>query len=373
MYSLLARLILLSSGLAASRVAASSIPDYPFIPVSEPGLAALSILASALVGLASPRASWLLLLSTSMAFAATLASGRPSYTLLVLGILGSSASLQLAGWRRSRARYEIDRGRALAWTGSIAFIAGGFIVFATTSFSLLADALTRYFEGLPSDVGVFYSTVTSTVAWRFLAYTLVGMAIFRVLELMVDVTTKLGRGGEVLASYDARSQARRESSSMILMKGGQYAMLSEGFSLVATILYYPLLYTAITGLFTLAGMNLEGASTFLVPALLFPSWIIVRAFIKQVAEPEPVENLLRRPKPLKPIFYTVLALLIVIGLRLAGLDIDLIIMSAATGEPLYEDPFSSAASGEDLAGAIDALGTMIDEGGRLLIQLLWGG
>ncbi|MEB3861850.1 MAG: hypothetical protein GSR84_06485 [Desulfurococcales archaeon] len=372
MYGLLARLAILLAGLAASRVAASSIPDYPFIPVSEPGLASLSILASALVGMVFPGASWLLLLSTAMAFAASLASGRPSYALLLLGILGSSVSFQLAGWR-SRARYEVDRGKALAWTGSMAFIAGGFIVFATTSFSLLADALTRYFEGLPGDVGVFYSTVTSTVAWRFLAYTLVGMAIFRVLELIVDVTTKLGRGGEVLASYDARSQARREASSLIMMKGGQYAMLSEGFSLVATILYYPLLYTVITGIFTLAGMDLEGASSFLVPALLLPSWIIVRAFIKQVAEPEPVESLLRKPRPLRPIFYMILALLIVIGLRLAGVDVNPIIMAAVTGDPLYDDPFSSAASSEDLAGAIEALGSMVDEGGRLLIQLLWGG
>lgn len=373
MYSLASRLVILASGLAASRMAASTIPDYIFIPINEAWLTAFFIILSTLIGLLYPSASWLLLLSTGIAFAATLASGAPSYTLLALGILGSSLSVHLAGWRRARASYRIDRGRTLAWTGSTLFIAGGFIMISVTSFSILTQALTRYFEGLPGDVGVFYTTATSTVAWRFIAYTLVGMAIFRLLELLVDVTTKLGRGGEVLARYDAWTQASREAESMVMMKGGQYAMLSEGFSLVATILYYPLLYTGIAGVFTLAGMDLEGAANFLVPALLLPSWIIVRAFIKQIAEPEPMESLTRKPKPMRAIGYLILAALLIVGFRLAGLDPGPLLYAAATGQPVYEDPFSGMVSDEDLAGALEALGAIIDEGGRLLIQLLWGG
>ncbi len=374
--SIAGRLLILATGLLASRIAYTSIPDYPLIPVSEPKLSSTSILLASLAAFMIPRASWLLLFASGLSFAASASAGNPSYMLLIAGLMGASAGFILSGWRGSGKSYSIEPPKTIPRLAAIAFAASAFIIFSTTMFEVLVDALTSYFTGLPGDVGFFYGVVTETVAWRLIAYVVSGVFIFKVLEFMVDVTTKMGRGGEVLARYDALSGFRTGSRTYVLMKGDQYGMLSEGYSIIAAILYYPVFYTVITGFFTFMGMNLEDmprTASILVPALTLPTWIIVRAFIKQAFEPEPVENLLKKPKPFKPVFYAVLALLIVLGLHYAGIPLGPVAWSALKGEPLYVDPFSTAVSDEDLAGALDALVAIIDEGGRILIQLLWGG
>jgi len=370
---LVARAIYLLSFIEASRIALNTIPDYKPIPFNEAEAASLFILASSIPGLLRPDLSWLFLLASIISYVATIISGAASHMIIMLGIIGSTINTLAGSWDSGRIYYNTRYKRGLASIATTVFVASGLLLFSANMFNIAVDTVSNVFTRLPGDVGEFYGLASSTMVWKVILYIVVAYIVFKVLELLVDLTTKLGRGGGLLARYDAVESMMKARNPLILMRGSQYMMLSEGFSIVATILYYPLLYTIITSGFALAGMKIEGSTSFLIPALLLPSWLIVRAFIKRSAEPEPIENLLKKPGMKSIVGYILLAALIIIGSYMAGIDLAGLTYTAVTGNPSYSDPFSPIMQGDKLGKVLESMGKILDEGGRLLIQLLWGG
>lgn len=368
-----ARIVYLTASIFVALAAYNNIRDYVFTPFNEPYVTALFIFILSLPGAFSHKYTWLLPLAAGIAETVLVVTGRPYITLLGIAVLAGILGYILGEWSSGRAKYTIDWGRTARLVIAFTLIIIAFTVFSRTMFTTLYTVVTGYLQGLPADVGEFYDTVTGTTLWRFIAYTVIALLIFKLLEVLIDLITKLSRGGHVLARYDAMATAKLYIDNLILMRRDQYMMLSEGYSIIATILFYPLLYAIITGFFTAIGMNLEGATSLLVLVLLFPSWIIVRAFIKRSSEPEPIQDLLKKKRMTGVLWYIILFILISIGLYMAGVDLKGVYYSMATGDPIYNDPFSQVIGGKEMGEALESLGRAIDEGGRILIKLLWGG
>ena len=368
-----ARIVYIIMTMLTALIAYNSIRDYMLTPFNESYVTALFIIILSLPGSLNYKYAWTLPLAAGIAETVLIVTGRPDIILLSLAVTAGMLAYILGGWGPDRARYIIDWTRILRLVIAFTLIIIAFTLFSRTMFTTLYTLVTSYLQGLPGDVGEFYDTVTGTTLWRFIAYTVIALIIFKLLEVIVDLITKLGKGGYVLARHDAVTSARLYIDNLIFMRKDQYVMLSEGYSIIATILFYPLLYTIITGFFTAIGMDLEGATSLLVLALLFPSWIIVRAFIKRSSEPEPIQDLLKEKKVSSIIWYLILFIALSTGLYMAGVDLRGVYYSVITGNPAYNDPFSQVIGGGELGSALESLGRAIDEGGRILIKLLWGG
>ncbi len=351
-------------------------PRTGFIPLDEASFIRGAVAVIGFPGLLRGSLAWLLVLAAAMPLAVGLSYNRLEALLLFTASI-LVAWMNMIPWRLRARGVTVHAGRRML-AASLAVYAGLLLIAITASiiaFKTATDFITAYFAGLPGDVGLFYGMLESTRLWTLTVFAATGFALFKALENIVLVTTSLSPGGRHLVIHDAVSESRTYSRHLALMEGIQYPILSESFAILISLALYPPLYSVLRGAFEDAGAELGRLSLMLPLVFYFPLWLVVRGLTRSLIEPRSITSI---TSPRREVAWIILAslfaTLIILASYIAAINPLETLKTAITGEPSYTgDPLSGIYNDETLRESITALITALDELGKLLIELLWGG
>ncbi len=370
-----ARIVFMLAGFILALRSLTLVGDYPFLPVDEPLLLAFIVYMAVLAGILAPGFSWLLPVAYSIVVVAA-AAGRGHVDIAGAALALAAASVNTVLGRRiseGTVKYE-TRGSMPAGVAGLLLPIGLATLVASTFYGV-SGWVTEYFTGLPGDVGVFYGYMSTTALWRLVAYAAGVLVAVKLAEVFAEILPMLVRGGRELAEYEAQSALRRELSRLVLMKGRQYSLATESFVALAAFIAYPILYHTIGFFLDMTGIEFDMTLRRILMLLLaLPTWLLVRAVLLPLIEPAPMEYLLgRRGLGVAILLVAVSAGLFWVFTWLGGVDARGLLLTVVTGRPYYEDPYASLADAGWVVEGVEAMGRIIDEGARLLIDLLWGG
>ena len=372
---LAARLLFMVVGIALAVRSLGMVGDYPFLPISEPFIVAVMVYAAVLAGVLSTGLSWLLPVTYGIAVVASAAStGRIDISGSLLALGAASVNMVL-GRRVSEGSISYrSRGNVISGLTGILLPVGLATLVASTFYGI-SGWITEYFASMPGDVGIFYGYLTSTALWRLVAYSAGALVAIKLAEILAETIPMMVRGGRELARYEAEHLFKRELSRLVVMRGRQYSLATESFIALAAFLVYPIIYSAIGFFLDVTGIVLDEALRRVLMLLLaLPTWLLARAVLLPLVEPPSMDHIMSK----RGINTTIVLAFISAGLFLVftwlgGIDAQELLASIVTGRPYYEDPYAGLADARWVVEGVEALGRIIDEGARLVIDLLWGG
>ncbi|MEB3787285.1 MAG: hypothetical protein GSR78_00855 [Desulfurococcales archaeon] len=372
---LAARLLFTVVGIALAVRSLGMVGDYPLLPVSEPLIVAGLVYAAVFAGVLSTGLSWLLPVTYGIAVVASAASTGQVDILGSLLALGAASVNMVLGRRVSEGLVSYkSRGNVIAGLAGVLLPVGLATLVASTFYGV-SGWITEYFTGLPGDVGVFYGYLSSTALWRLVAYSAGVLVAVKLAEVLAESIPMMVRGGRELARYEAEHAFKRELSRLVVMRGRQYSLATESFIALAAFLVYPVIYGAIGFFLDMTGIALdETLRRILMLLLALPTWLLARAVLLPLVEPPPMDYIMsRRGVTATVVLVVVSAGLFLVFTWLGGIDAQGLLASVVTGRPYYEDPYAGLADARWVVEGVEALGRIIDEGARLVIDLLWGG